>query len=173
MPRAESANRKVDDTAAAGRSNGSPRQTAIPHILEHVAQYGVAFQRQDRFRVELEAGLLRFRVADRHRHPVDLGMHAEAGGQVAGAQAVIAADAERRLEPAQRPFAVMSEQRGFAVHRLGRAGDLAAGLLDDRLVTEADAEQGQIAPGARDQLKAAAGVAGLSRPDTCMDVIVP
>src|SRR3954471_7607268 len=90
-------------------------------------------------------------------------MHLEPRRQAARAQAVIAADAERRIEAAHRALPVMIEQGGLAVHGLRRARDRAACLLDDRLMTEADPQQRQFALRERDQFQAAARVARLSR----------
>ena len=60
---------------------GRNHRSRIPRILQHIPQNPVAVQRQDRFRVELQAGLQRLGIADRHRHAVDLGMDGKRAGR--------------------------------------------------------------------------------------------
>src|SRR4051812_35419957 len=78
---------------AAGPRPAPGNAVSIPRSLQHVAQDRIAPERQDRLRMELQARLLRLRIADRHRHPFDLGMDLEARREVARTEAVVAANA--------------------------------------------------------------------------------
>ena len=126
--------------------------------LDDVPEHRVAMRREDRFRVELEAGLKRRGVADRHRHAFIFGVDAEVRRRVGGAEAVVAADVHRAVETFERADAVMIDDDRLAMHGFGRAGDGAAGLLNQSLMAETHAEQRRLALGETDQFQAAAGV---------------
>ena len=108
--------------------------------------------------MELKTGLQRRRIADRHRHAVDLGMDSKVVRRIGRAQGMIAADVHWSLQPAERSLAVVGYDDGLAMHRLGRPSNLAAGLLNDGLVAEADTKQRRLAFRQTDQLEAAAGI---------------
>ena len=87
-----------------------------------------------------------------HRGPVD-------------DERVVAGGLERVGQPGEHAGVVVADQRGLAVHDLGRPHDVAAEHLADALVAEAHAE----APGARpakcaDDLVRQAGVLGAAGP---------
>ncbi|MBW3660568.1 MAG: hypothetical protein KY397_02925, partial [Gemmatimonadetes bacterium] len=110
-------------------------------VGQYVGEHPVAAAGKDRFRVELQAPLASFDVADRHHDPVRLRMHPEPLRNVAGAEAVIAPDRREAVDAAEGSGPIMVEEARLAVHRLRRPRHFPACLEDDRLVTEADAEQ--------------------------------
>ena len=93
----------------------------------------------------------------------------EGGGHVAGAQAVVAADVDGVGEARERPRAVVVEEARLAVHGGVGAGNGASRGVDERLMAETDAENGNAASGERDEVERAAGflrsagAGGLSR----------
>src|SRR5690348_6167826 len=93
------------------------------------------------------------------------GIDAQALGQAAAFddQRMIARRLERVRQAGKDPAGVMMDCRELAVHRLGRANDLAAHRLADRLMTEADTEQRYIA-GATHQFETDARAIGIAWP---------
>ena len=85
-------------------------------------------------------------------------MDLEAGGNVAGAKAVIAADWGGPLQTSEWPGAVVIYRTRPTVYRLGCALDRPPGLVDDRLMAEAYAKHWHKADRAADQIEGAAGV---------------
>lgn len=77
-------------------------------------------------------------------------MDAEAGRNIAGAQAMIAPNRDVRIQPQERACTIVFEHSRPAVNRLGRALDRPPGLLENRLMAEANAEHGNLARGTLD-----------------------
>src|SRR5207237_27664 len=78
-------------------------------------------------------------------------------------QRMIANRLERVGQAGEDAFAVVRNHRGLAVHDLASGDDLAAEGLADRLMAEADAEQGHAARGGLDEADRDASFRGGTR----------
>src|SRR5579883_1095806 len=86
---------------------------------------------------------------------------------------MVACGLERRVKAMEKAAAVVANGRELAVHRLGRPHHPAAESFADRLVAEADAEEGDFAGNRGDQIEADAGVlrgAGTGRKDNSVGI---
>jgi hypothetical protein len=114
-------------------------------LLEEVLQQIVAALGQDRFRVELHPFDGQGPVAQAH----DLAVVGPGGDFQAGRQGLaldgqrmVARAGQRTGQPAKDALVRVLHRRHLAVHQLLRVHDAAAESLADRLMAEADAEQG-------------------------------
>jgi len=125
--------------------------------------------------VELDPLDRQFAVAQAHElSPVDRpGGRLQALRQgIVHHQAVVAGGGERRRQAAEDAAAVVADLAGLAMHQPGRPLDHPAEGLADRLVPEADPEQGRaLAGGGADQREADAGLGGRARPGRDDEVV--
>src|SRR5690606_31792742 len=134
----------------------------IEEILEQCRPFG----RQHALGVKLHAFDLQMPVPDAHdlavgraRRNDEVGRHALA---IRG-ERMIAPDLERVRNPAVERLAVVLDERGLAVHERARADDLAAEVLDDALVPQANAEHRELARERLDHRERDTRVVGTSR----------
>ena len=138
----------------------------LPGHLEEIAQQVMAVFRGNRFGVELHAVDRALDMAKAHDFAVaGMGGGAQArwqGFRLDG-ERVIARRREGAGQAGEQAGGVMVNRAGLAVHDLLGRDDITAKGLADRLVTEADAEQGQVGGELADDVETDAGTVRITR----------
>src|SRR6202161_3916771 len=129
--------------------------------LKEIPQEQMAMLGSDAFRMKLHAVNRKPLVGKSHdQSVVGIRSRSELGRQAFALnhERMITRGFERRIDAAKNPAAVVTDFGKLAVDRPGRAHDLAAKRLADRLVAEADAENRNVAAGSLDEIEANAGL---------------
>ena len=99
-------------------------------------------------------------VTYRHHHAVKMGVNRQPRRHVAAHQRVITSNRQRVHQTGKHRLSVMFNARRFAVENLARLTDVATVGFNNRLVSEADADNGQLATQTGQQLRHTTGFAG-------------
>ncbi|SBF30552.1 Uncharacterised protein [Klebsiella variicola] len=113
--------------------------------------------------MELEAAHPVRIVTHRHHHTVEIGVNRQPGGNIAANQRVVTRHRQWVSQTGKHGLAVVLNAGCFAMEDLARLADIAAVGFDNSLMTEADADDRQLATHTGQQFRHAASFARRTR----------